>query len=358
MIEIHLARANELTEADWQLWNDIVRDTPVYQCPYFRPEFTLTVAAVRDDVEIAILADSGETAGFFPFQRGNLGLGKPVGGKLSDYHGPIVRAGLDLDPRQLLRGCKLACWDFDHLVCPTPAFEPFFTSRGRSPQLDLRGGYDAYVRARREAGSDVVARTGQKARKLAREVGPLSFTFAADEEEAFELLLAWKSAQYEKTGLANLFEYPWTLDLLKRLRNLRGEALSAPLSVLRAGDQVAPVMLSLRTGGILHAWFPAYNPALAGYSPGVTILLQMAVAAPALGIHTLDLGRGEERYKWSLASGSQEVCEGTVALPSFSGWLRGGWRRTRDWVRNSPLKEPMALPARLIKPIREWMAYH
>lgn len=359
MIDMQLKRAGDLAPADWQLWHEIVETNGnVYSSPYFHPDFTQAVAAVRDDVEIAVLKQGGLPVGFFPFQRGKLGLGKPVGGKLSDYHGPIVRADLPLDPRELIRGCRLASWDFDHLVCPTAAFESYISLRARSPQLDLSEGYEAYVAARREAGSDTVVRTGQKSRKMAREVGPLSFALDADDAEAYELMRSWKSAQYERTGLADLFSFAWTGELLEKLRERKGLEFSAPLSVLRAGDKVAAVALSLRSRGVLHVWFPGYNPELANYSPGVIILLKMAEAALAEGIRTIDLGRGDERYKWSLASGSVEVCEGTVACPSLGTWLRSGWRQTRDWVNNSPLKQTAALPARLLKPVREWMAYH
>lgn len=359
MINIRLARVGDLAPAHWQLWQEIVEQCGVvYVSPYFQPRFTQAVAAVRDDVEIAILEQGGQPVGFFPFQRGNLGLGKPVGGKLSDYHGPIVRPDAVLDAQQLIRGCRLASWDFDHLVCPAAGFEPFTTLRDRSPQLDLSAGYDAYVAGRREAGSDTVVRTGQKSRKLAREIGPLSFAFDADDAEAYDLMRTWKSAQYERTGLADLFSFAWTGELLQKLREQKSAELSAPLSVLRAGDKVAAVALSLRSRGVLHVWFPAYNPELASYSPGLTILLKMAEVAPGLGIHTIDLGRGDERYKWSLASGNVQVCEGTVACRSLGTWLRSGWRQTRDWVKNSPLKHTVALPIRLLKPVRQWMAYH
>jgi hypothetical protein len=52
------------------------------------------------------------------------------------------------------------------------------------------------------------------------------------------------------------------------------------------------------------------------------------------------------------------VSEGSIACPSLTTWLRSGWRRSRDWVNRSPLKETARLPARLIQPLRAWLAYH
>lgn len=358
MIEIELTSLEKLSTSEWQVWHEIQATLPAYASPYFRPEFAQAVAAVRSDVEVAVLHHQGEIAGFFPFQRGHLNLGKPLGGKLSDYHGPLLREGVPLDARTLLAACRLAAWDFDHLVGLTTAFEPYTTERAGSPQLDLGGGFASYLAERKAAGSDTIARSGQKLRKLIREVGPLQFTAEADDQAFFEQLLAWKSAQYNRTGLADVFAFPWTRALLNELRRYQGAAFSAPLSVLRAGDTLVAASLSLRSHGVLHVWFNGYNPDMANYSPGLLFFLQLAEQAESLGITTIDLGRGDERYKLSLATRSVPLCEGSVTCPSLGTWLRKGWRQARDWVNVSPLKQTAALPARLIKPVREWFAYH
>ena len=358
MTSIRLTTPDKLTADEWKLWLDIQQSSPAYESPYFRPEFTQAVAAVRSDVEIAVFEEAGQPLGFLPFQRGKLGMGKPVGGKLSDYHGPLLRQGVQFDPREMVRQCGLATWDFDHLVGPIDAFQPYITLREGSPQIDVSAGYEAYVRARREAGSDSLVRTGQKARKLAREIGPLSFEHDCNAEEAFQTLRQWKSEQYARTGLADVFSFPWTLELITRLREHCGEEFSAPLSVLRSGNKLAAIALSLRSRGLLHVWFNAYNPELANYSPGLVFFVQLAEMAEKLGIKKIDLGRGSERYKTSLASGAVELCEGTVDCPTLTTWLRSGWRQSRDWVNRSPLRGAAKFPGQLLRPIRHWLAYH
>lgn len=358
MITVRLCDVSELDTPDWAVWNDIVQSTPLLESPYFRPEFTRAVAAVRTDVEIGRLTVCGRTIGFFPFQRGNLNIGKPIAGKLSDYHGLIAPAVAKIDPQDLIRQCGLAAWDFDHLV-PQPAFESLAQVREESPYLDLSAGFDAYCKGRKAAGSDVVAKTNQKARKCEREIGPITFEYDCREPSVFELLKSWKSAQYLRTGLADVFAYDWIGQLLERLRTLDSERLSAPLSVMRVNDKPAGIALSLRSGGVLHCWFVAYDPELAAYSPGQTFFLRFAEAAAREGVRKIDLGKGDERYKWSLASGGTPVWEGTVGCPSLSLWLRDTWRLARDWVNNSSaLRATSQVPSRLIRPLREWMAYH
>jgi CelD/BcsL family acetyltransferase involved in cellulose biosynthesis len=354
MSNLQLQRPTDLSAADWSLWLDIQEGSGAYDSPYFCPEFVQAVAAVRADVEIAVISQAGQTVGFFPFQRGSLNLGKPVGGKLSDYHGPLLRHSAALDPLQLLHDCQLASWDFDHLVTSLPSFAPYLTLRDRSPWLDLTEGFEAYATQRRAAGSDGVHNQARKTRKLAREVGPLDFSAAAADDEAFNLLRRWKSDQYVRTGLADVFSFSWTVELIEKLRAHRTSDFSAPLTVLRAGGQLAAVALSLRSRGVLHVWFTAYNPEFAAYSPGVALLIRLAEEAQQLGIRKIDLGRGNERYKWSLASRSTEVAEGAITCPALGTWLRSGWRRTRDWVAQSSLKNT----TQLLRPIRNWLAYH
>ena len=359
MTDFQLQKLADLTPADWSLWQDIQKRSGVYASPYFRPEFARAVAAVRRDVEIARLVQAGQTVGFFPFQRGSLSLGKPLGGKLSDYHGPLVRQGVEFDPAALLTACRLASWDFDHLLTATNSFSPLVSSLANSPQLDVSEGFDAYVRRRREAGSDTVSRQGQKTRKMEREAGKLAFRYdAADDDEAYGLLRQWKTAQYLRTGLADVFAFPWTLELLAKVREHQGPDFSAPLTVLRAGDHVAAVCLSLRSRGVLHAWFTAYNPELERYSPGVALFIELAKEAQSQGLCTIDMGKGDERYKTSLASGGTLVGEGSLSCPSLAMWLRSGWRSARDLVNRTPLKHTVALPGKLVQPLREWLAKH
>jgi CelD/BcsL family acetyltransferase involved in cellulose biosynthesis len=99
------------------------------------------------------------------------------------------------------------------------------------------------------------------------------------------------------------------------------------LSVLYAGDVVAGVHLGLRSGQVWHSWFPAYNPDLHRYSPGMLLMLELAKAAPALGIAEIDLGKGEARYKQALASGAVSLFEGRVGAHPLSGRVTASTRR-------------------------------
>jgi CelD/BcsL family acetyltransferase involved in cellulose biosynthesis len=111
----------------------------------------------------------------------------------------------------------------------------------------------------------------------------------------------------------------------------------------------------MRSGGVLHGWFPTYADAFAKYSPGLLFWVRMAQEASSLGIHRIDLGRGRERYKESLKTGALPLAEGSVELRPFAGAVRHGWLRMRELIRSSPLRVPGQM---LVRSGRALLSYH
>ena len=147
-MNIRTITVESLTSEEIAAWSAIQRSVPMLSSPYFRPEFTQAVAAVRDDVEVAVLENSGRPVGFFPFQRTPWNAGRPIAGRLSDYHALIAPAEVECDPVTLIRACGLSSWHFGHLVEVHKSFEPFAWSRAESPYIDLSDGFDAYLKQR------------------------------------------------------------------------------------------------------------------------------------------------------------------------------------------------------------------
>jgi CelD/BcsL family acetyltransferase involved in cellulose biosynthesis len=357
-LRFEILRPISLAAVHWRRWGEIQAAEPALESPYFRPEFTQAVAQIRRDVEVAVMFQGSEAVGFFPFQRGPLNIGKPVGGKLSDYHGVIARGTTQIDATELLRACRLAGWDFDHLVTTQPSFEPFTAGRGESPYLDLSQGYEAYAAQRRAAGSGELKEVARKLRKCEREQGAITFELDSDDESVLHLLMQWKSAQLKQNGLTDIFAFPWTAALLRNIHRNWHEKFSGLLTVLRLNDKPISILFSLRAGPVVHSWIFAYDKELAPYSPGSILLLKIAEAAQQHGIRKIDLGKGTERYKSSLASAATPLWEGTVGRASPALWLRGTWRTARDWVSRSPLANVSKVPARAIQPLREWFSMH
>ena len=325
--------------------------------PFFRPEFTQAVAAVRGDVEVAVLEENGEPAGFFPYQRGGWGGGRPVGGRLCDFQGVIARPGLVWRADELVRDCGLRAWDFDHLIASQSAFRLFHLGSGNSPYLDLSEGFAAYTAEHTRGHPKTASDTRRKARRLERDVGPLRLEFRTTDPQVFRTLLAWKTAQYRRTKVTNVFAFPWTVRLLERILGENGEAFAGVLSALYAGGRLATAALTLRSFGVLHGWFTAYDPDLYRYSPGLNMLTELAREAAARGVRRLDLGKGDADYKTHFMTGATPLAEGSVAVYPLVRVARAGWHRARAWARSSRFGGPARLAGRWTRSLRGWLAF-
>jgi CelD/BcsL family acetyltransferase involved in cellulose biosynthesis len=349
-VKISTIAGKELTSSLADRWAAWHQADAALSSPYFHPEFTRCVARLKPNVEIAVLEEENRVVGFFPYERVSSSLGRPVGGVLSDFHGLVCDAGVKIDPLDLLRACKLAAWDFSHL----PISQPFFSKQRRSlvpsPQIDLARGYALFLGKKKASGSGLVDRATYLERRLDRDIGPIRYVALERNPGIFDQAIAWKSAQYLKSGLPDLFRAPWTRALLQSIRDTQTEGFSGILSALYAGDRLIACHFGMRSQGVWHYWFPSYDPAFSKYSPGLLLILRMAESAPRLGLNMIDLGAGASPLKDRLATGCVILSAGSIELPSWLAARRTVERRLAAWMRNSPLEGP----ARAL--FRKWRA--
>jgi CelD/BcsL family acetyltransferase involved in cellulose biosynthesis len=300
--------AGELDSKARGHWLELQRSNPQLASPYFCPEFTLAVADACEDVRIAVMEDDRGIAGFFPYQS-RWSMGEPVGRLLSDHHGVVCAPETRWDWAALLRAARLSCWRFDHL-CESQARGIRF-QRAESPGADLSRGYAAYMAGRAAAHAEYVQGYRRKHRKLAREVGPLRFEAHVDDSDVMEAVVRWKSQQYRRAGVADIFRLRWTRRLLDRIRHFDHPHFAGRLSALYAGDKLVAAHLGMRSERVWHWWFPIYDNEYAKYSPGIHLLMHTASEAAAQGIGLLDFGKGGETYKAVFADTTRALAEGT-----------------------------------------------
>ncbi len=301
-----------------EVWLRLQQSNPALASPYFSPEFTRIVAAARDDVAVAVVEDGGKVAAIFPFERRRWNLAGPVGSFISDYHGVISLPDFVFDPRDLLRECGLVAWDFDHIPAAQAAFVPFHREQHRSPIINLPAGYEAYVKERREAGTEQIKKNGNLMRRLEREVGPLRFVAHSPDKAILKTLMAWKTEQFRRTRWRDIFSIPWVRQTMEGIHVAQTPEFAGMFSLLYAGDKLLAAHFGMRSATVWHYWFPAYDPAFSKYSPGVMLLLKMAESASTLGMNVIDLGCGEHSYKWRLMNGFVSTAKGSVELPGLT----------------------------------------
>lgn len=334
-MKISIIPGKSLTPEHLLLWSHFQQANPDLASPYFCPEFTSAVAAVRDDVWVGLLEEAGAIVGFFPFERGKLPIGRPVGYALCDYQGLIVKPGLNWDAAELLRGCGLSIWNFDNLIASQLPFQPFHKLKTESLIIDLSGGYKAYDTEQR-ANSNWIQQASRKMRKFEREVGTLRFETHVADTSLLQLMMSWKSEQYAQLGTFDRFKIEWMVRLISRLHVTQSETFAGMLSVLYVGDEVAALHFGMRSTSVWHYWFPSYNHQFQQYSPGLILLLKMIESAEDLGIQMIDLGKGDESYKQRVSNGVIPLAEGSVELPSLITTAR--WFRRQIEIVRSPSK--------------------
>lgn len=336
---ITLITAAQLDDSLQATWRALQGSNPALHSPYYAPEFTLAVASVRDDVRIAVLEEDHRVAGFLPFQV-RWGVGLPVGGGLSDHHGVVCAPGTGWSWPDLLRAARLDSWRFDHLpLDQAPA--GLAITPCESPALNLSRGMAAYLAGRRACGVRRLGELDRKARKLAREVGPLRLQAHSSDPRVLETVLRLKSLQCRRTGVPDFFAHRWAQALAERICAMQGPHFGGRLSALYAGDQLVGAHLGMRSPQIWHWWFPVYDHAFAAYSPGGLLLLHVAQAAADQGHGLLDLGKGDDPYKQSFADCSLPLAEGWVARPAItSAWL-AACTGARHWLGNSAFVQPL-----------------
>jgi CelD/BcsL family acetyltransferase involved in cellulose biosynthesis len=340
-VKVEVARPYELGPGHLDLWRRLQQRSATFASPFFCPEFALAVAAVRDDVFVGVLSEGDHVVGFFPFQRGPLRVGIPVGGGRSNYQGIVVDPAVSWDARSVVRACGLRQWRFDHLVAAQSEFAPYCTAEATSLLIDVSGGFAAYASQRRSSGSRVVPRIREKERRLAREAGPVSFVPHVSDRATLRLLMQWKSAQYRRTGEVDRFAVEWNVRLLESLHASEvNHNFSGVLSALVAGDAVVASVFGLRARQRLFYWFPGYATELARFSPGLILLLKLAEHAHDMGISIIDLGTDDADYKRRMANGHVDLREGVVSANRIYAALGTLRRGARDVVRRSPAAGP------------------
>jgi CelD/BcsL family acetyltransferase involved in cellulose biosynthesis len=338
---VYAEPVNALSPELFSLWEDLHDSAGGQTGPFLHPAYVRAAGAVRRDVEVGIITRENEVVGFLPFQRSLLGVGGPVGSRLCDMAGALVRPNADWDPLTFASAAGLRTLRLPNVPAAMAAFDPFQGEAGVAPVLDLADGFDAYRQASLDSGSSFMRQLERKGRKLERDLGPRRFVWHTTADSVFDTLLSWKAAQRRVTRTPNVLRLRWARALIERLRLTNDEGFAGVLSALYVGDTLAAAHFGIRTRHVLHYWIPAYNNELSKYSPGLLALMDLADAAADRGIRRIDLGSGEERYKLRAATGAQDMRLATVNTSATFRALTTMLDHTRSWSHGSRLGHAM-----------------
>ena len=352
MSRITTISARELDDTLAARWREMQRQNPELANPYFCVDYVRAVAAVRDDVRVAVIEEDDRIVGFFPYQSADGVVAKPVGGRLSDYQGIIGEPGRRWDHAAILDACKLRIWDFDHLLASQAPDKIHRRIDDASPIMDLSGGFEGYLAERKKAKAKRIDQFRRKERKFEREIGKLEVELYSRDEAAFRQVVEWKNAQCRRTGAPEFLTWGWTEAMLREIWQRDSEEFAGMLTVVRVDDEIVAAHFGMRSRDVCHWWFPTYNHRFGKYSPGGIMLLKLAEAVAAEGIGQIDLGKGDDAYKPSFANGEVALVEGSVLRPSLAASKRRVATSMRSFLKESPVTEPLRGVYRRLKALK------
>jgi CelD/BcsL family acetyltransferase involved in cellulose biosynthesis len=289
------------------LWDQLNREVPGLASPFLTVHYARAVEAAGARVRVCVISRDGAPAAFFPYQfRGRLaslfGDAGPLGAHMSDYVGLIAPQGLRLSTTRLLQLARLNHFAFSHL----DASQEDYGLAGEQPRVGLRLRLDGAEPLTQHLlqNPTYLKDSERRERQLARDVGPLRFTFDVQDNRAavLEHLVDHKRGQYQRTKAPDSLAAPWTVRLLRALAGSRAPSCRGVLSTLYAGDTWLASHFGLAGNGMLQVWLPVYNPDFSRYAPGRLLTHRMIASCPEAGIGLVDRGEGDNPAKRELAN--------------------------------------------------------
>jgi CelD/BcsL family acetyltransferase involved in cellulose biosynthesis len=324
---IHPQELDGSLKADW---GGLRAASPRYLSPYFHPRFAELVGAERPDARVLVIEDGGRTVGFWGLHKRPDGFARPLGQPLADDNGPILHPEAEIDLAAALRAAGIGAAAFTGAPCPPASLARFALETDESAQVDVSAGGAATLAALKAAHGTHFKNMRRKERRVVETIGPIRYAAGVQDPAALDQVIAWKRAQFVRTGLFDVLAPAWTRALLKALAEETDPALQGMLTTLHLGDALAAAEFSLRSGGHLHSWITAYDPQFSVCSPGHLMQMRMIESADAIGLKLIDCGVGAGHYKRFYANASMVLMRGVVSAASVSGavhhWRSRLWR--------------------------------
>jgi CelD/BcsL family acetyltransferase involved in cellulose biosynthesis len=349
--------ALELSNDQITAWEECCRTNAHLNSPFFSPHYTKAAAVAHGRVYVCVILHQGQVIGFLPFQFRNalhqrLGCAERVGGEMTDYFGLIAKPGLRIAACDLLRLAGLEHLYFTHL----DQTQSIYGLKGEQPEtgllLKLEPGIDYWTQELRPANRKLASETERLERLVQREHGPLRFCLAESAwAQSLKDLIRCKGEQYVHSGRENMFVAPWRRRLVEILAEMRESSCTGMLSTLFAGDTWLASHFGLRSGVVLHYWFPVYNPDMRRYAPGRLLMKNIIQNAHAAGINLVDRGAGDTLAKRQLTNQEHLLYRGAWYRPGirstvFRLRMSLKWRldrRLAAWAKSDPLASSSAL---------------
>ena len=328
MLNVETLHPSQLAPADTALWRSMAAAEPAFANPLLGPDFALAVGRVREDARVAVIRRDGETLGFLPHHRRPGRLARAIGSPLSDYHGVVSHPDPGFRAEDLLRAADLGVFRYTGLIDPFGVFGGVGEPQSAFV-IAPEGATADYLEAVRAASPKKIKNYRRLDHKLEREMGQVRLVAPDTSRASFDLLIAWKREQLQRTGLHDFLRPDWTIGLLTDLFERQTGDFQGLMIGLYAGDALVAGHFGVRLGGVYHPWIASTNPDYGAWSPGQLFFLRAIAAMPELGLTRYDLGPGHDHYKRAYALTQTSALDGAVTARGMAGLVassvEGAW---------------------------------
>jgi len=282
-----------------------------------------------------------------------------VGRFLNDAQNVIGLPPDAIDWTEMMRACGVRAFNLHAVIAPTQScVDAYRLKTVKAFRADFQGDSEAFLKTL-EREHRTIDKQRQKTRKLGREVGAVRLEVDCRCPDVLRQAVEWKSMQYQRTHILDLFHPEWTRKLVDVLcggayancgDSFAEQPLGGLVSVLWAGDIPVAAHIGMVERGRLHYWFPAYDRAYAKYSPGTALFTELVRAGTAHGIDCIDMGYGEQPYKQKQTATTTEVAYGTITNSAWHRFAFASEAKMVSLLKQMPMKEPVKRAWRAICP--------
>lgn len=323
---IQVIAIHDLTDEHEREWTELMTVNPAHRNGFLSPVFARVVEAHRPGVQVAVIRKERGVA-YLAFERAGKRTARACGLGISDMQGAVG----EFDPAwwpEVLEAMDVEVFDFDHLMADQA---PAGCRVEYAPVVELSDGYEAYEEALQARHKKRIKSYDRKERGLIAEVGEYEFTYDDQRESTLAAIGRWKSAQYKRSGYADLFAQDWYVAVLKDLlATPRSQCFGVSASSLSVDGKVIAAQLNVVGNSVMSGWVTAFDRDYSKYSPGIVMLRHTLQQASASGITTYEFGKGDEGFKQDFKTGDVGVVTAWIRRPGVASalfWLRREPRR-------------------------------